>query len=87
MTLAPNWEEGRFVMRIMISAVVVVTMLALALPAVAQQEGTQAASCDWYWWYQFNRAGGWEYWCWDPQWGWWYGESEDGKQRSITLRG
>ncbi len=69
-------------MRMVISAVIAVAMLTFALPAIAQ-----AASCDWYWWYQFNRAGGWEYWCWDPQWGWWYGESEDGKSRSITIRG
>ncbi len=69
-------------MRIMIAALVTVAMLALlAVPAFAQSE----AFCDWYWDYRFNAWGGWEYWCWDPQAGWWYGESEDGTSRSIRL--
>ncbi len=72
-------------MRILITALVTVAMLALlALPAVAQQE---EAFCDWYWGYRFDSWGGWEYWCWDPQLGWYYAESEDGTSKRISLRG
>jgi hypothetical protein len=85
-------------MKILISTFVGLVMLALALPAFAQEvvapvESTPAApvasapaaaGCDWYWWSKFNPAGSWEYWCWDPQLGWWYAESEDGKTKSIT---
>jgi len=67
-----------------LAAVVVLAMLALALPAFAQEEQGQAF-CDWYWDYTFVKAGGWEYWCWDPQKGWWYGEREDGKAQRIVL--
>jgi hypothetical protein len=52
-----------------------------ATVAVAQE--TQE-SCGWYWDYTFYSAGGWEWWCWSPQWGWWYGESEDGKKKIIA---
>lgn len=72
-------------MRVVMAAVIAAAMLVLALPAFAQEEGQ--AFCDWYWDYKFNPAGGWEYWCWDPRWGWWYAESEDGKSRSITFKG
>ncbi len=68
------------------AAVLVLAMLALALPAAAQEEqGAQQAFCGWYWDYAFVSSGGWEYWCWDPQKGWWYGEREDGKAQRITL--
>jgi hypothetical protein len=79
-------RNGGLFVRVVMAAVVAVTMLALALPAFAQEEQGQAF-CDWYWDYKFKLAGGWEYWCWDPRWGWWYAESEDGKSRSITLKG
>ena len=80
-------------MKILISTFVALAMLALALPAFAQEvvapvettpAAPAAAGCDWYWWSKFNPAGSWEYWCWDPQLGWWYAESEDGKSKSIT---
>ena len=75
-------EEQRFVMRMVISAVVVVALLlALAVPALAQAQGQQ--SCDWYWGYKFNSAGAYEYWCWDPQLGWWY--STDGVTKSVNV--
>ncbi len=49
-------------------------------------QGTTEAGCGyWYWGYQFRRAGAWENWCWDPQWGWWYAESEDGKSKFVRL--
>ena len=47
--------------------------------ATTGQEG-----CGWYWGYTFSKSGGWEWWCWSPQWGWWYGESEDGKKKIIA---
>ncbi len=69
-------------MRMVISAVVAVAMLlAFALPAFAQDQGQ--AYCEWYWGYKFNPAGGYEYWCWDPQFGWWY--STDGKNKSMNV--
>jgi hypothetical protein len=72
-------------MRMMISAVVVVAMLlAFALPAVAQQG---QAYCDWYWYYKFKPAGGWEYWCWDPQLGWWYATNPAGTIKSVSIGG
>jgi hypothetical protein len=67
------------------AAVLVLAMLAVALPAAAQEQGGQAF-CGWYWDYAFVSSGGWEYWCWDPQKGWWYGEREDGKAHRITLQ-
>ena len=30
-------------------------------------------------------AGAWEYWCWDPQMGWWYATSEDGKKKFVRM--
>ena len=89
-----NCQRGRRgIMKILISTFVALAMLALALPAFAQEvvapvettpAAPAAAGCDWYWWSKFNPAGSWEYWCWDPQLGWWYAESEDGKRKSIT---
>src|SRR5919112_4455396 len=52
-------------------------MLAFALPALAQEDEGGQEFCDWYWDYEFNPSGGMEYWCLDPQLGWWYSESED----------
>ncbi len=60
-------------------------MLAVALPAFAQQEQQGQAFCEWYWDYTFVSSGGWEYWCWDPQKGWWFGQREDGKAQRITM--
>lgn len=71
-------------MKAVLAAVVVLAMLALALPAFAQEEQGQAF-CDWYWDYTFVKAGGWEYWCWDARKGWWYAESEDGKSHRISI--
>jgi hypothetical protein len=69
--------------RITCAVVAVTTVLVFALPALAQ-EATQD-TCGWYWDYTFVTAGGWEYWCWNPQKGWWYGEREDGMAHRITL--
>ena len=41
-------------------------------------------SCGWYWDYRFYSAGSWEWWCWSPDVGWWYGESEDGKKKILS---
>jgi hypothetical protein len=64
-----------------ISVIVLAAMLAFAPQAVAQE---QQDDCGWYWWTKFNPSGGWEYWCWSDEWGWWYAESEDGKSKSIS---
>jgi hypothetical protein len=49
------------------------------------QEEVAAAGCDWYWGYRWYTAGAWEWWCWDPVMGWWYGTDESGtKQFSRT---
>jgi hypothetical protein len=52
-----------------------------ATAAVAQEA---QESCGWYWDYTFSKSGGWEWWCWRPDWGWWYGESEDGKGKIFS---
>jgi hypothetical protein len=71
-------------MRKITSAVVIVaTVLGFTLPALAQEAAQD--TCGWYWDYTFVTAGGWEYWCWNPQKGWWYGEREDGMAHRITL--
>src|SRR5215210_9103601 len=82
-----NSNEWRLIVRILISAVVALIMLALALPAFAQQQTPTAEGCDWYWWNKYNPAGGWEYWCWSPLEGWWYSASDDGTQQTITHGG
>jgi hypothetical protein len=69
--------------RITCAVVTVTTVLVFALPALAQE--TSQDTCGWYWDYTFVTAGGWEYWCWNPQKGWWYGEREDGMAHRITL--
>jgi hypothetical protein len=51
-----------------------------ATPATEQQQ----EGCGWYWGYTFSKKGGWEWWCWSPQLGWWYGESADGKSKIIA---
>ena len=80
--------------RIISSATAVVvltaTMLAASSLAVSAQDyyGQYAsegqAGCDWYWAYRFNESGGWEWWCWDPELGWWYGQNESGSKQVIA---
>jgi hypothetical protein len=71
--------------KMVISAVVAVAILAgVALPAFAQEAQGQAY-CDWYWGYQFNPAGGYEYWCWDPHFGWWYSTDAKSKTQNVTI--
>ena len=65
--------------------VVVVAMLAVALPAFAQEEEQGQAFCEWYWDYHFVASGGWEYECWDPNKGWWFTQREDGKAQHVIL--
>ncbi len=74
-----RWFEVR---RLVSAFAMAIVLLLFALPAAAQDDGLQV--CDWYWDYKFNSSGGWEYWCWHPQLGWWYSESEDGKRKSVS---
>ena len=71
-------------MRTLLAAVLVLAMLAVALPAFAQGEQGQAF-CEWYWDYTFVASGGWEYECWDPNKGWWFTQREDGKAQRVIL--
>jgi hypothetical protein len=50
----------------------------------AQEEGA-AAGCGWYWGFRWNSAGAWEWWCWDPQMGWWYATNEDGSNKFVQV--
>jgi hypothetical protein len=51
------------------------------------QEEVAAEGCGWYWGFRWNSAGAWEWWCWDPEMGWWYGTNESGsKQFAHTNR-
>ncbi len=49
------------------------------------EQGVAEAGCDWYWGNRWNPAGEWEYWCWDPDMGWWYATSEDGSKQYIRM--
>ena len=51
------------------------------------EQGVAEAGCGWYWGYRWNTAGAWENWCWDPQLGWWYATSEDGKKKFVRMNG
>ena len=42
------------------------------------QEEVAETGCGWHWGYRWNSAGGWEWWCYDPQTGLLYGTNEDG---------
>jgi hypothetical protein len=55
--------------------------LSASLPAYSQDEYDAAAGCDWYWGYRWYTAGAWEWWCWDPVMGWWYGTDESGTKQ------
>lgn len=83
MRVSPIERNGGFVMRILLSGAVALTLLAFALPAFAQEQTTPAAGCDWYWWTNYNPAGWWEYLCWSPQEGWLYSESEEWNKQTI----
>jgi len=43
----------------------------------APEEAATDDGCGWQWGYRWNSAGGWEWWCYDPQIGL-YGANEDG---------
>ncbi len=57
----------------------------------AQYPQEQAVStetgCSWQWGYRWNSAGGWEWWCYDPQMGWYYGENQDGSGKYQRVGG
>jgi hypothetical protein len=52
-----------------------------ATPAATPAE----AGCDWYWGYRWNKAGAWEWWCWDPEMGWWKGTDETGTKQYVRM--
>ncbi len=79
--------------------VLTATMLAVTSLAVSAQDysgqyasegqydsitGQEQEGCGWYWAYRFNTNGGWEWWCWSPELGWWYGENEAGNKKVIA---
>jgi hypothetical protein len=43
-----------------------------------EEAATTETGCSWQWGYRWNSAGGWEWWCYDPQMGWYYGENQEG---------
>ena len=49
------------------------------------EEEVAAEGCGWQWGYRWNSAGAWEWWCWDPEMGWWYGSNEDGSKQYIRM--
>jgi hypothetical protein len=52
-----------------------------------EEQGVAAAGCDWYWGYRWYTAGAWEWWCWDPQMGWWYATDETGTKQFGRISG
>jgi len=51
------------------------------------QEEVAESGCGWQWGYRWNSAGGWEWWCYDPQLGWYYGENESGSGEVLRITG
>ncbi len=49
------------------------------------QEEVAETGCGWHWGYRWNSAGGWEWWCYDPQMGWYYGTNEDGSGKYLRV--
>ena|SRR5215217_1072492 len=52
-----------------------------------EQAATTETGCSWQWGYRWNSAGGWEWWCYDPQLGWYYGTNEDGSGKYQRVGG
>jgi hypothetical protein len=50
-----------------------------------EEQGVADAGCDWYWGYRWYTAGAWEWWCWDPEMGWWYASNEDGTKQFVRM--
>ena len=50
-----------------------------------EETGAAEAGCDWYWGYRWYSAGAWEWWCWDPQLGWWYATDETGSKQFSRI--
>ncbi len=48
-----------------------------------EEAATTETGCSWQWGYRWNSAGGWEWWCYDPQMGWYYGENEAGNGKVL----
>jgi hypothetical protein len=51
----------------------------------APEEEVAQSGCSWQWGYRWNSAGAWEWWCWDPQMGWWYATNEDGSKQFARI--
>ena len=52
-------------------------------PQEEEQAATTETGCSWQWGYRWNSAGGWEWWCYDPQMGWYYGENQEGNGKVL----
>ena len=50
-----------------------------------EESGVAVAGCDWYWGFRWNKAGAWEWWCWDPEMGWWKGTDETGTKQYVRM--
>jgi hypothetical protein len=50
-----------------------------------QEVAVTETGCSWQWGYRWNTAGAWEWWCWDPEMGWWYGSNEDGSKQFVRM--
>lgn len=88
----------RIILSITTVALTVAMLMISALSGSAQEGGysgqyapdaqyastTGQEGCGWYWDYTFKKTGAWEWWCWSPTLGWWYGESADGKSKIIA---
>src|SRR5215217_7669575 len=50
-----------------------------------QEQAVTETGCSWRWGHTLNSAGGWEWWCWDPQTGRWYATNEDGSKKYVEV--
>src|SRR5215213_3164145 len=52
-----------------------------------QEQAVTETGCSWQWGYRWNSAVGWEWWCYDPNLGWYYGTNEDGSGKYQRVGG
>src|SRR5215217_1773702 len=50
-----------------------------------QEQAVTETGCSWQWGYRRNTAGAWEWWCYDPNLGWYYGTNEDGSGKYLRV--
>ncbi len=90
------WVRQALLLAVLLGAMALSTVVPVLTPEGRTQEAAQydqyyeetgvaEAGCDWYWGYRWYTAGAWEWWCWDPEMGWWYASNEDGSKQFVRM--